>query len=149
MSRHKSIMDWFKFESKATREKRERAYYGKMFPFGKEQNDWEVAILTELFPDKKKRVQELHFALLTFREDLAYTELDPEDDDYWTPEEAFNDWVHCDITRQLVKQGIAPTIYATAVLENKAESMEEMPTKEQIEQLAEEAKQKFAAVVKK
>ncbi|GEM_PF-1118068 len=148
MSRRNGILNWFKFESRAKREKRERAYYGRMFPFGKEQNDWEVKILTELYPDKKRRVQELHFALLTLRENLLNTELDEENDDYMTPQEAFDDWVHCDITRQLVRQGIAPVIYAVADLENKADTLEAMPVKEQILAAAEEAKSLFGKVSK-
>jgi len=143
MSKKKGILGWFKWESKAKREKRERAYYGRMFPFGKEQSEWEVAMLGELYPDKKKRIQELHFALLTLRENLLNTELNEEDDDYMTEQEAFSDWVSCDITKQLVKQGIAPIIYATAVLENKAESLEEMPKKEQIVELSEQVKEQF------
>jgi len=148
MARKQGILGWFKFESRKQREKRERAYYGRMFPFGKEQKDWEVETLKELFPEYKKRVEEVHFALLTLRENLLNTQLDEDDDDYMDPEEAFGDWVRCDITRQLVKKGIAPKIYAMAVLENEAGSLEEMPTVDQIKDLAEIAKEKFGTVKK-
>ena len=49
------FLGWFKWETKAQREKREKAYAQKMFPFGAEQRDWEIATIKELFPELKKK----------------------------------------------------------------------------------------------
>lgn len=135
MSRRNGILDWFKWESKASREKHAKKYYGMMFPFGEEQKEWEVATLKELFPKYAKRIQEVHFALLTLREAMANAELDEDDDDYESIEEGIANWEDSNVVRELAKKGMTSELQAMAILENKAETLEDLPTVEAIKEL--------------
>jgi len=141
------ILDWFKFESKAKREKRERKYYSMMFPMGPEQRDWEVSTIEELFPDMKKRSQEIHFAVLTLREALACADLDEDDEEYVELEEGIEDWMESNITRELAKKGMAPELRAMAELEYAAKEFSELPTASQIKVKAEEYREQFKAMM--
>ena len=134
------FLGWFIWETKAQREKREKAYAQRMFPFGAEQRDWEIATIKELFPELKKNIQEVHFDVLTLREALLNTTLDEDDDDYQTVEEAMHEWESSDITKSMMKKGYMPYIKAMAILENNAASFEELPTVDQIKEEAEKYK---------
>ena len=134
------FLGWFKWETKAQREKREKAYAQRMFPFGIEEREWEIATIKELFPELKKNIQEVHFDVLTLREALLNTTLDEDDDDYQTVEEAMHEWESSDITKSMMKKGYMPYIKAMAILENNAASFEELPTVDQIKEEAEKYK---------
>ena len=134
------FLGWFKWETKAQREKREKAYAQRMFPFGIEEREWEIATIKELFPELKKNLQEVHFDVLTLREALLNTTLDEDDDDYQTVEEAMHEWESSDITKSMMKKGYMPYIKAMAILENNAASFEELPTVDQIKEEAEKYK---------
>ena len=134
------FLGWFKWETKAQREKREKAYAQRMFPFGIEEREWEIATIKELFPELKKNIQEVHFDVLTLREALLNTTLDEDDDDYQTVEEAMHEWESSDITKSMMKKGYMPYIKAMAILENNAASLEELPTADQIKEEAEKYK---------
>lgn len=134
------FLGWFKWETKAQREKREKAYAQRMFPFGIEEREWEIATIKELFPELKKNIQEVHFDVLTLREALLNTTLDEDDDDYQTVEEAMHEWESSDITKSMMKKGYMPYIKAMAILENNAASFEELPTADQIKEEAEKYK---------
>lgn len=134
------FLGWFRWETKAQREKREKAYAQKMFPFGKEEREWEIATIKELFPELKKYIQEVHFDVLTLREGLLNTMLEEDDEDYQTVEEAMHEWENADITKSLMKKGYMPYIKAMAILENNAASLEELPTVDQIKEEAEKYK---------
>ena len=54
------FLGWFRWETKAQREKREKAYAQRMFPFGAEQREWEIATIKELFPELKKKHSTLY-----------------------------------------------------------------------------------------
>ncbi|MDO4939658.1 MAG: hypothetical protein Q4E54_06830 [Lachnospiraceae bacterium] len=126
---HKSgILGWFKWETKKQREKREKAYTQMMFPLGPEEREWEISMIKELFPELKKNTQEVHFALLTLRENLYCTQLDEEDEDYMSMEEALKEWDSSDITRSMGRKGYYPYLKAMAFLENAATSFDELPT---------------------
>ena len=134
------FLGWFRWETKAQREKREKAYAQRMFPFGIEEREWEIATIKELFPELKKNIQEVHFDVLTLREALLNTTLDEDDDDYQTVEEAMHEWENSDITKSMMKKGYMPYIKAMAILENNAASLEELPTVDQIKEEAEKYK---------
>ena len=134
------FLGWFRWETKAQREKREKAYAQRMFPFGIEEREWEIATIKELFPELKKNIQEAHFDVLTLREALLNTTLDEDDDDYQTVEEAMHEWESSDITKSMMKKGYMPYIKAMAILENNAASFEELPTVDQIKEEAEKYK---------
>lgn len=134
------FLGWFRWETKAQREKREKAYAQRMFPFGIEEREWEIATIKELFPEMKKYIQEVHFDVLTLREALLNTTLDEDDDDYQTVEEAMHEWESSDITKSMMKKGYMPYIKAMAILENNAASFEELPTADQIKEEAEKYK---------
>ena len=134
------FLGWFRWETKAQREKREKAYAQRMFPFGIEEREWEIATIKELFPELKKNIQEVHFDVLTLREALLNTTLDEDDDDYQTVEEAMHEWESSDITKSMMKKGYMPYIKAMAILENNAASFEELPTADQIKEEAEKYK---------
>lgn len=136
------FLGWFRWETKAQRQKREKAYAQRLFPLGPQERDWEVKTIKELFPELKN-VQEVHFDVLTLREALLNTTLDEEDEDYETLEEAIHGWENSDITKSLMKKGYMPYIKAMAILENNASTWEELPTAEQIKEEAE--KYKFKA----
>ena len=134
------FLGWFRWETKKQREKREKAYAQRMFPFGNEEREWEIATIKELFPELKKNVQEVHFDVLTLREALLNTTLDEDDDDYQTVEEALHEWENSDITKSMMKKGYMPFIKAMAILENNAASLEELPLVEKIKEEAEKYK---------
>ncbi|MBQ0146580.1 MAG: hypothetical protein KBS51_05645 [Lachnospiraceae bacterium] len=135
------FLGWFKWETKAQRQKREKAYTQKMFPLGaEEQRNWEIATIKELFPELKKNIQEVHFDILTLREALLNSQLDEEDEDYESMESAMQSWEKSDITRSMMRKGYLPYIKAMAFLENNASSVEELPTVEQIKQESEKFK---------
>ena len=134
------FLGWFRWETKAQREKREKAYAQRMFPFGIEEREWEIATIKELFPELKKNIQEVHFDVLTLREALLNTTLDEDDEDYQTPEEALHEWERSDITKSMMRKGYMPYIKALAILENNAASLEELPTVDQIKEEAEKYK---------
>lgn len=126
------ILGWFKWETKAQREKREKAYTQRMFPFGEEQRNWEINMIKELFPEVKKYTQEVHYAVLTLREGLLDTQLPEDDEDYETEEQVLNYWDKTETTRSMMKKGYYPCIKAMAYLENAAASLEELPTADMI-----------------
>lgn len=126
------ILDWFKFESKEKREKRERKYYSRMYPLGEPQHDWEIATLKELFPDAGKRLQEIHFDLLVLREAIINSQLDEDDEEYESLESAMNYWAKTETTRAMIKSGKAHIIKAMGILENEATSMDGLPSVELI-----------------
>lgn len=134
------FLGWFRWETKAQREKREKAYAQRMFPFGIEEREWEIATIKELFPELKKYIQEVHFDVLTLREALLNTTLDEDDEDYQTLEEALHEWERSDITKSMMRKGYMPYIKALAILENNAASLEELPSIDQIKEEAEKYK---------
>ena len=140
--RRGGILDWFRWESKAGREKREKAYTNRMFPFGPEQREWEINMIKTLFPKVRNNTQEVHYAILTLRELLLDTQLPEDDEAYETMETAMNYWEKSDITRSMKKKGYYPYVKAIAFLENDAKSFEELPTEEQIRNEAEKYKVK-------
>lgn len=136
------ILDWFKFESKEKREKREKKYYSRMYPLGEDQHDWEIATLKELFPDAGKKIQEIHFDLLVLREVLLNSQLDEDDEDYESIESAMAYWERSETTRAMIKSGRAPIIKAMGVLENEATTMDGLPSVDLIKEEAEKYKAK-------
>ena len=133
-----SFLDWFKWESKSKREKRERVYYGRMFPLGKEQQEWERETLRQLFPEYSKKIEEVHFALLTLREAINNSKLDEEDEEYETLEEGIQEWMKSGIIMGFAKKGYVPTIRAMAALEDQADDISKLPTVEEIKAAADE-----------
>ena len=134
------FLGWFRWETKAQREKREKAYAQRMFPFGTEEREWEIATIKKLFPELKKNIQEVHFDVLTLREALLNTTLEEDNEDYQTVEEAMHEWESSDITKSMMKKGYMPYIKAMAILENNAASFEELPVIEKIKEEAEKYK---------
>ena len=134
------FLGWFKWETKAQREKREKAYSQRMFPFGAGQREWEIATIKGLFPELKKNIQEVHFDVLTLREALLNTTLEEDNEDYQTVEEAMHEWESSDITKSMMKKGYMPYIKAMAILENNAASFEALPVIEKIKEEAEKYK---------
>lgn len=126
----RGILDWFKWESKATREARQAKYSQRMFPLGPKQKEWEINTLKELFP-KKRDVTELHYDLLTLRETIINATLPADDDDYQSIQEGMDDWNKNNFSR-MRKDGSAKTLKAMAYLESAAKSLEELPSIEAI-----------------
>lgn len=133
------FLGWFRWETKAQRQKREKAYAQRMFPLGPQEREWEIDTIKELFPDQKN-IQEIHFDVLTLREALLNTTLDEDDEDYQTFDEAMHEWERSDITRSMMKKGHMPYIKAMAILENNAATWEDLPTAMQIKAEAEKYK---------
>ena len=72
---------WFIFESKEKKKRREERYFKKVYPFGKEQQEWEETRLKVLFPVKKD-IKMYIYHILVLKERLANTLLDKDDDAY-------------------------------------------------------------------
>ena len=121
---------WFRFESKAQREKRQAAYERRLFPLGKEQREWEEAMLKQLYPQKKD-VFDLHYSLLTLREGLVNSRLDPDHDDYVDEETALRRW-QVSRTTKFLKGAELYVVQAMAFLEHRAADMESLPDREEI-----------------
>ena len=131
------IMSWFRFETKAQRKKREKAYIKKMFPLGDDQKQWEIDMLSELFPNEKD-LHAHHFQLLTLRELIidASKKEDPEDDDYDEDNpidlaSEIQKWKKSAISRYISNDDLE-LIKKMGILEQSATSMENLPTAETI-----------------
>ena len=124
------IRDWFRFETREQRKRREQAYFRKMFPLGKEEQEWERNTLGELFP--KKDVPYANYLLLTLREYLYATKLDEDDEDYICDVQTALDLWRKDRTYSTFRQEQVNLIEKIAFLENMAGSLDELPALEDI-----------------
>lgn len=131
---------WFVWESKAKREARRKAYFNKIYPMGKDQQEWEKKTFKEIFP-KHKHPEDLIFELIVLREVLVNAQLDPADSDYKSESEGLAKWKNSRLTKFLTEEERS-TIMSMAYLETAAGSMEELPSVETILQNAEQYKTK-------
>lgn len=126
MAGRKGILGLFTFESKKQREARMRAYENRMFPFGlNTQRDWEVKTLKKGMPSCKDTAQ-LHYSLLSLRENLYNTLLSEDHDDYLTYAQAMKMWEKASTTKFL-KPDQVNFVRSMAILENAADSFEHLP----------------------
>ena len=126
----RGILDWFKWESKATQEARAAEYSTRMFRFGEKQKEWEKETIRQLFP-KKKDITEIHYDLLTLRETINNATLPVDDEDYEPISKGMADWEKANFSN-MRKDGSRKILKAMAYLEEAAKTFEDLPTVEQI-----------------
>ena len=125
-----AINDWFRFETAKERKKRQEKYFNKMFPMGKEQQDWEEKTLRGLFPEKKD-IRQYHFLLLTLREGLTNADDPGRDEDDPDREEAIRRWGKNQFVRDTPEE-VVKRIRAMAFLEHDCRASEELPALEAV-----------------
>lgn len=114
---------WFQWMSRRDREKKEKKYKEKMFPFGESQRDREKALLKELFHQMKDEDQ-LLYQLLCAKECLL------EEDPDWR-EEGLAKWLNSSLMQRFSSEE-RMTILALACLERECGSLEEFPDRGQV-----------------
>jgi len=124
----------FRFESKAQREKRQKEYERRIFPFGVAQRHWERDTLTKAL-NKPKEVGQQQYELLILRENLYNTQLPADEENYLTWNQAIASWERSK-TNKYLKPEERSFIRSMAILENAAASLEELPTIEEIREHA-------------
>ena len=138
MAQKSLLKMFFGFESKEKREKRQRRFYSRMYPLGKEQQSWEIDMLKQIFP-KSRDVDLMQFEVINVREVLLDSRLDPDDDEYTSEEVGMRVWAKSQSAR-FFKDDAKKIIKAMAILEDKAKTMEELPSAEEIKALAQDIK---------
>ena len=133
-----AISDWFVFKSKKQRDKERKEYEHRMFPLGmKEEREWELNMLRELYPEKKKDITDYLFCLLILRDDLYNTQLEPDDGEYMSFDAVINKWQKNKLVKEFGRKADLRLIQSMAILENAATSLDTLPTAERIRAAAE------------
>lgn len=131
-----NLADLFSFNTEKQRKKRQKEYMKRVFRLGEGQREWELHMVEQLFPKGKDR-RNYVFELLVLKEKLFKAEFPEDEDDPVIPREAvLNDWEKKRVNIQFNKAECA-VIKAMAVLQHDCESMEKLPTKEEILQKSE------------
>lgn len=121
------IPRWLTFETRQMREKREAMYRRRLYPYGQEQQDWEIAMLKKLWPDKKD-IRTLQYELLILREAL-YESKYPDIDEIEVPsrEMAIAAWEKARRIDRAITKADERIIKALAILETDSQSFDELP----------------------
>lgn len=126
------FLSWFNFESEKDRKKKAKKYFKKLYPFGEEEQVWEKKIIEELFHYAKKSSRNMyHYELLVLREALIDADHPDEDDEAVNREEVIKKCRDKALSNG-VKQEEFDRIFSLAELMLKANSLEEMPSKEDV-----------------
>lgn len=122
------IPRWLTFETRQMREKREAMYRRRLYPFGQEQQDWEIAIIKELWPDFKD-IRTLQYEVLILKEAL-YESKYPDIDEVEVPsrEMAIATWEKAHRIDRAITKADEKIIKALAILETDSQSFDELPT---------------------
>lgn len=128
------IESWFRFESPEQRRKKQEAFEAKVYPIDRAgQKEWELGILKALFP-RQKSVRDEHFHLLNLREAmLDSAEEHPEAKTAYR-NGAIRAWYDRRSGNALPDEK-KKALIAIAVCENDAQTMDDLPSAENIRSL--------------
>lgn len=123
------IERWFNYVPKEERQRQKKEYFDRMYPLGEEQKKLEENLLEECVHAKVSLKDKMYQLL------LAKDIVKMEDEERRSRE--LKEWSKAHLMRKIPKQEQA-VIYAIAVLEENITSLEEMPTREDVEKKAAE-----------
>lgn len=135
-----SFIDLLRWESRTEKEKREKEYYAKMFPFGEEQKEHDKELLKELVRANVKENEKL-YQLLVVREALQETDAELQ-------RRHLENWYNNRLMKRYSPTDIA-VIYAIAQIELQSATLEELAQKETILEQAEQIREEVLPHLKK
>lgn len=121
-------ISWFESVPRKEQERREKQYYKRMFPLGERQKDRELELLRQFSVLRAVKDQDLLYHLVCVKECLQAEEEEER-------EENLCEWRGSRLAKALSREA-RNVIIALAVLEEDCESLEQFPSKEQIDREA-------------